>query len=240
MPSKLIPPALIGTTAPILANAYTHAGLNSLFIASGFPGDAPEGNKEVKCQEWLRRANNACPDALDLFGRLIGEFMETEPYGDDQRPAIAAALTRAGLSYARGGVILGAALTGPSRSLSERLEREGIPAVETEYQRAYAQVEADPPAAVTAACAILETVCKTYLVSAGHDLPTKQVLGSLWSATANHLGLSPKDMVADDLNRASPTELQPCALTRAPPMGTSTRCRWWLNESTASSPATPA
>ena len=36
-----IPPALIGTLAPILANAYTHAQLNSLFLAHGFPGVSP-------------------------------------------------------------------------------------------------------------------------------------------------------------------------------------------------------
>jgi hypothetical protein len=40
-----IPPALIGTTAPILDTHYTHAELNALFMQAGFPGDPPEGNK---------------------------------------------------------------------------------------------------------------------------------------------------------------------------------------------------
>lgn len=73
--------------------------------------------------------------------------------------------------------------------------------MEIEYQRAYSQVESDPPAALTAACAILETVCKTYLEAEGHPLPSKQVLGPLWTETAAQLGLSAKDMVDADLRQ---------------------------------------
>jgi hypothetical protein len=110
-------------------------------------------------------------------------------------------LAREGLSYQRGGLILGGALTGPSRSLGERLKTHGTQALETEYQRAYAQVETDPPAALTAACAILETVCRTYLEAEGHPLPSKLVLGSLWSETSAHLGLSPKDVTEADMKQ---------------------------------------
>jgi hypothetical protein len=120
-----IPPALIGTSSPILANAYTHTELDSLFFAAGFPGDPPQGNKVAKCQDWLRRANNDATDPLALYGRLIAEFMDTEPTATrpwledepDPREPIRAALTRENLSYLRGGSILGASLTGPSRSL---------------------------------------------------------------------------------------------------------------------------
>ncbi len=54
---------------------------------------------------------------------------------------------------------------------------------------------------MTAACAILESVCKTYLEEEGHALPSKQVLGSLWSEVAGHLGLTPKVIADDDLKR---------------------------------------
>lgn len=209
-----IPPALIGTAAPALAAAYTHSELDSLFLASGFPGDPPEGNKVHKCQDWLRRANRECSDALERFGRLIGEFMDCDPpepvsFGwlpdapapPDRREGIRKALSQEGLSYQRGGHILGAALMGPSKSLAERLVTEGIGALETEYQRAYAQIEVDPPAAITAACAILESVCKTYLADEGLPLPTKQVLGPLWSEASSSLGLNPKDQADSDLKQ---------------------------------------
>jgi hypothetical protein len=74
-----IPPALIGTTGPILDTHYTHAELNALFMQAGFPGDPPEGNKTQKCLSWLRRANTECADPLGLFGTLIAEVMDAEP-----------------------------------------------------------------------------------------------------------------------------------------------------------------
>jgi hypothetical protein len=87
------------------------------------------------------------------------------------------------------------------RSLAQRIEAEGIPAIEVEYERAYKAIESDPGAAVTAACTILESVCKSYLEGQGHAMPSKQVLGTLWPQVASHLGLSPKDVADDDLKR---------------------------------------
>src|SRR5882757_7287554 len=74
-----IPPALIGTTGPILDAHYTHAELNSLFMQAGFPGDPPEGNKTQKCLSWMRRANVECSDPLTMYGVLIAELMDGEP-----------------------------------------------------------------------------------------------------------------------------------------------------------------
>jgi Abortive infection C-terminus len=203
-----IPPSVIGTASPILADAYTHAQLNALFMSAGFPGDAPDGNKIEKCRNWLRRANAECGDSLRMLGALIAEFMDAEntmwgtsAEGVDARERIRAALGKEGLTYSRGGHIHGAALSGPSLSLAQRIKAEGIPAIEIEYERAYKAIDSDPGAAVTAACAILESVCKSYLEAQGHALPSKQVLGALWPQVANHLGLSPKDVADDDLKR---------------------------------------
>lgn len=206
MPS--IPPSIVGTASPLLADAYTHTQLNDIFMAAGFPGDPPPGNKNEKIRQWLRRANNECVEPLTLFGKVIAEFMDVDPHpayleqqGFDPRDRIHSALSAEGLSYKRGGFILGAALSGPSRSLADRIESEGIRAIEVEYDRAYKTIESDPASALTAACAILESVCKTYLEEEGHPLPTKQVLGSLWPEAAKHLGLSPKGLADDDLKR---------------------------------------
>ena len=198
----LIPPSVIGTVSPILAGAYTHAQLNALFMSVGFPGDAPEGNKIEKCRNWLRRANNECQDPLAMFGQLIAEYMDTdnELWGMAAEK-IRAALAKEALSYIRGGFIHGAALSGPSRSLAERIKSEGVHAIEIEYERAYRSIESDPGAAVTAACAILESVCKCYLEAEGQELPSNQVLGTLWPQVAQHLGLSPKQVADDDLKR---------------------------------------
>lgn len=203
-----IAPSIIGTASPILADAYTHAQLNALFMSAGFPGDAPEGNKIEKCRNWLRRANAECKDPLNMFGALIAEFMDSENTmwgttrdGVDNRDSIRSVLAKEGLSYSRGGYIHGASLSGPSRSLADRIRSDGIKAIEIEYDRAYKSIESDPAAALTAACAILESVCKCYLEDEGHELPKKQVLGTLWPEVAAYLGLSPKNIADDDLKR---------------------------------------
>jgi hypothetical protein len=204
----LIPPSLIGTVSPILADAFTHSRLNDLFMAAGFPGEVPPGNKSDKVRSWFIRANKECDDPLFMFGQVIAELMDSELHsgyielqGGDPRDKIHAVLAKEGLSYQRGGLILGAALTGPSKALAERLKTNGIQAIEIEYQRAYETIEKDPAAAVTAACAVLESVCKTYLEEEGYPLPNKHVLKSLWSEVTARLGLTPKVVADDDLKR---------------------------------------
>jgi hypothetical protein len=179
-----IAPALIGTTGPILDAHYTHAELNSLFMQAGFPGDPPEGNKTHKCLSWMRRANVECADPLTMYGVLIAELMDGEPTAwmqeqyakeGDAREKIRNVLTKEQLTYQRGGHIIGAHLKGPSTSLGERLKVGGLAAVDLEYQRAYNSIGSDPGAAVTAASAIVEAVCKHYLETEEIPLPNKQL-----------------------------------------------------------------
>jgi hypothetical protein len=205
---SVIPPSIIGVLSPILADIYTHAQLNALFMAAGFPGDAPGANKIEKSRNWLRRANVEGHEPLKMLGALLAEYMDSEPTPwdleqpkGDPRERIRTALAKEGLSYSRGGYIHGASLSGPSRSLAQQIAAEGIRAVEIEYERAYKSIDSDPGAAVTAACAILESVCKTYLEEVGAELPSKQVLGTLWPLVATRLGLSPKDVADEDLRR---------------------------------------
>src|ERR1700692_130148 len=127
-----------------------------MFMAAGFPGEPPTGNKSDKVRGWLVRANKECDDPLHMLGNVIAEYMDTEPHpiyvaqqGSDPREKIASALAREGLAYQRGGLILGVRLSAPSRSLAERIAAEGIKAVEIEYERAYKSIEEDPEAAGT-------------------------------------------------------------------------------------------
>jgi hypothetical protein len=92
-------------------------------------------------------------------------------------------------------------LTGAAKSLSELLQQDGLAAVELEYQRAYSTIASDPGAAITAASAILEAVCKHYLQKKSIALPNKQTLAPLWTEVAKQLGLSPGQVTDDDLKR---------------------------------------
>lgn len=201
--------AVIGSTAPVLEGHYTHSELNALFMQAGFPGDPPEGNKLQKCLTWMRRANAESPEPLKMFGRLIADLMDTEPNdfltekwkANDPRDRIITSLSKDGLSYQRGGYIVGNELKEPSRSLEERLKQDGMTAVETEYRRAYETINTDPGAAITAACAIVEAVCKHYLRTEGIPLPSKQTISPLWTEVARNLGLSPGQAANDDVRQ---------------------------------------
>jgi hypothetical protein len=61
-----IPPSIIGVVSPILAEKYTHAQLNSVFMAMGFPGDPPEGNKIEKMSQLA--APRECAEQRSLEG----------------------------------------------------------------------------------------------------------------------------------------------------------------------------
>lgn len=73
-----IPNSVIGAAASVIAGYYySHSKLDTLFMESGVPGDAPEGNCERKCSEWLKRCNEAPEvDALEVLGRVIQNYMD--------------------------------------------------------------------------------------------------------------------------------------------------------------------
>lgn len=205
--SDLIPPAMIGLTAPLLAEAYTHANLDGLFLASGFPGDPPLGSRPDKCMRWMREANNQLSNPIAAYARLIAEFMDGDVHSNlldkrnSEKERIRAALEREGLRYVRGGKIVGGSLGHSSKSLSDRIQSHAHETISQEFDRAVSHVDNDPPAAVTAASAVLEALCKQYLQDNGIPLPTSQTLGPLWSLVSSHLGLSPKDVVGSDLKQ---------------------------------------
>jgi hypothetical protein len=92
--------------------------------------------------------------------------------------------------------------TGPSaHTLADIIGARDLAAVDREFQRALATVETDPPAGVTAACALLEALFKTYLADAGLEPPNKQTLMELWRPVRDHLGLDPGSVVGDDQKR---------------------------------------
>lgn len=58
--------------------------------------------------------------------------------------------------------------------------------------RALANVDSDPEDAVTSACSVLESVCRSILVELGEEIPAKKDLTNLYKALREPLGLSPK------------------------------------------------
>jgi hypothetical protein len=62
--------------------------------------------------------------------------------------------------------------------------------VQAELKRIAANVDSDPPSAVTASCALLEALFKAYLSSEGVSPPSDQSILSLWKAVRDRLNLN--------------------------------------------------
>jgi hypothetical protein len=189
---------------------YHHRTIDTLFYEAGASGDVPEGNCQRKTTDWLvREGKSDLSRALSILGKILEEFMDGDfprNFRDirDKEAAkarLVAALQRYSLAYGFGGRIYGAAVTAPSRTLGEKLKEASITEIEDEFNRALRSVDADPPAAVTAACAIVEALCKTYIADRGIALPANQTIKPLWSVVSKDLKLSPDSVEDDDLKR---------------------------------------
>lgn len=206
-PAKSLPLPVCIIVGDVLGTLiYHHRTLETLFYEAGAAGEVPEGNCVTKCQNWLKRMHADVADPAAVLGKVLEEFMEVDRSYDDRqqtgRKRITEALARFGLSYHRGGLILGAAAALLTKSLTEVLKNRDLAAVDKEFERALANVESDPPTAITAACSILESLFKVFIEDTdGIDMPSDQSLKPLWRAASKHLGLDPASVGDEDVKK---------------------------------------
>lgn len=188
---------------------YHHATIEMLFAEAGAPGEPPEGNCFEKCTQWLKRVSNTPSlDGLTVLGRVLEEFMDTDisrhltpERHEEEQKRVLDILRKEGLDYARGGRVLALGATLPARQLDDILRARDLGGVNQEFERALDAVGSDPAAAVTAACAILESLCKVYIQDEGLSMPADQSIQPLWKVVQPHLGLDPKSLEDGDLRQ---------------------------------------
>ena len=202
-----IPAPVIAVVAQEVASSETHATLDSLFMYAGAPSDPPLGSKHVKALEWLRRVNkDESIDPLKVLGRLIESYMDVtiDPAGSwvegrqRRKDKIAQVLANSELQYVKGGRVVGALGT-PSRTLEELIRERDLASINEEFERALRNVEMNPREAVSAACNILESICKTYIEDEGLEMPSKQDIQPVWSVVRKDLGFDPGRVEDRDL-----------------------------------------
>jgi hypothetical protein len=125
----------------------------------------------------------------------------SDPHWLEKRRRISRSLERNGLSYHRGGRILGGNTSTPTRSLLAILQERDFNALEREFDRALDSIIADPPAALTASCAILEGLFKIYIQDRRLEMPSDQSIMSLWRAVQQDLGLRSGSVEDRDLHQ---------------------------------------
>ena len=96
--------------------------------------------------------------------------------------------------------------TVPLINLGELLVSIRFDTAKRDLDRALASSQTDPEDAVTAACSMVESVCRSLLRELGESIPNKKDIQGLYNALKRPLGLSPdrSDMdsrIADDVRR---------------------------------------
>lgn len=203
---RKIPVAVIAVVSDVLATRYTHSRIDYFMEAAGLSCEPPTGNKVDKTRAWLRWANESCPDPLAILGRAITEFMEvnTSGYASDadlgpERERVKKILAEYGLSYTTGGHIIPTGTTVVGKTLQDIIKTRDLSGLQTEFDRIYENLESDPASAVTASCALLESLFKTYIEDEHLDMPTDKSIRALWKAIRADLKLDPATVQDDDL-----------------------------------------
>jgi hypothetical protein len=206
--ARMIPKPVATIVGEVLGSYYySHSQLNSLFWESGAKGDPPPGNCCKKVRDWLLRLSDS-PDDLNILGELLQDFMEVDHSWKNQdgqqtqgRERIRNIMAQYGLSYQVGGRIIGANVASPTRSLETILHSRDLKGLNDEFDRAIENVEKDPPASLTAACAILESLCRIYIENERLPMPSKETLKPLWSVVQKDLKLDPGAVEDQDIAR---------------------------------------
>ncbi|MBI2412737.1 MAG: abortive infection family protein [Deltaproteobacteria bacterium] len=193
-----IPSPIISLIAEAIASNETHATLDSLFMYAGAPGEPPLGSKHAKALAWLRIINkDQSVNPLEILGKLIEGYMDAVDQLNslslnvqEHKDKISKALMQFELQYIKGGKIIGT-LGIPSRSLEHVIRAKDVSSINDEFDRALKNIESNPREAVSAACNILESICKAYIEDEGLEMPSKQDLQHVWTVVRKDLGFDP-------------------------------------------------
>jgi hypothetical protein len=100
---------------------------------------------------------------------------------------------------AKGGFLAVLGATKISKALQDIICVRDLSGLQIEFDRIHENLEADPAAAVTASCALLESLFKTYIEENGLKKPSEESVKPLWETVRNDLKLDPAGVSDDDL-----------------------------------------
>lgn len=207
---KIIPQITINMISDALADFYySHRAINDIFLQAEAPELEIQGSCRDKCKNWLKAIND--DERLNPFstlGRIIEDIMENDTLLGrgmltllDARTAINTALNKRGLSYIGNGQIAGADLNSSVKSLSNIFRNRDLRAMEIEFNRCLENIEKDPPASLTAASCLIESLFQVYVEDNDLTPPKKETIKDLWKVVQKDMRLSVKSDMDDDIKR---------------------------------------
>lgn len=165
-----IPIPVIAVVADVISNRFTHSRIANFADTADITNKYGDfgGNKLDVVRFWMKCANDD-PEPLAKLGAFIVELMEVD-YGSEQvglqlsleidRNRVRESLAKHGLTYLKDGKIVVTGVQAVSKTVETFIKTHDLSGVQAEFDRISANVEADPPAAVTASCALLESLFK--------------------------------------------------------------------------------
>jgi Abortive infection C-terminus len=203
---RTIPVPVIAVVADVLAMKYTHSRIDYFMEQAGIEATSPPGNKVDKTRAWLKLANQLTPDPLATLGKAIIEFMEVNSSGyasnadlNPERERVNRVLREHGLNYLKGGKVVATGVSAVSQDIEEVIRTRNLSGLQTEFDRIYSNTESDPAAAVTAACALLESLFKVYILDEKLDMPSDKTIKPLWNIVRRDLKLGPDKQQNEDV-----------------------------------------
>lgn len=136
-----------------------------------------------------------------LEGYLDDEIENPEPWQTpriEKLSKLKRTFERCNLKYLRGGKFVGS-FSSPVISLEEQIRKRDIESLNTEFNRAIENIEANPREALSAACNILESVFKIYIEEEGLPKPKKLDLAPTWKIVREDLNFDPSKVEDRDL-----------------------------------------
>ena len=88
-----------------------------------------------------------------------------------------------------------------STNLYDLIKDKNEDAINLEFTRAIEGLENKPLESISAACNILESICKVYIEEEKLELPTKQDLRNLWKVVSKDLQFDVNRLQDDDLKK---------------------------------------
>jgi hypothetical protein len=156
----------------------------------------------VKTRTWFKHANETLRDPLEALGQVIIEVMEVKvgfsgEEGDDPYKAkIHQILGKYNLAYMTGGFIVPAGTSALTQNVDDFIKTRSLSGLQVEFERILNNVESDPAAAVTASCAMLESLFKAFIAEENLEMPSDQTIKPLWKVIKKELRFDP-DLVED-------------------------------------------
>lgn len=209
--SNQIPKSIIAVVGEIIgSHLYNHTKIETLFLESGAPEDIPTGSCVDKAKSWLVNCNlDKNVDAFSVLGKVIEEYMDSDTDENDyyykekstNRERILSQLKKHNLQYTSGGKILNNDVFNFTKTFEQLIENNDYSQIREHYNRALENIENDPPASLTASCAILESLFKTIITTEKLDMPKNQKVMLMWKEVKSHLNLNPEGYSEDSIKK---------------------------------------